>query len=102
MAPRRDIGHVSEQAGCEDAPLHGRRAMVCGSTGRLRSLIVALATRRGVSEAEVEKGMLATVPLGRFASPDETAAAAAFLAGPTAAYITGVNLPVDGERIESL
>ncbi len=71
-------------------------------TGRLRSLIVALATRRGVSEAEVEAGMLATVPLGQFASPDETAAAVAFLAGPTAAYITGVSLPVDGGRIESL
>ncbi len=46
--------------------------------------------------------MLATVPLGRFASPDETAAAVAFLAGPTAAYLTGVSLPVDGGRIESL
>lgn len=71
-------------------------------TRRLRSLIVALATRRGVSEAEVEKGMLATVPLGRFASPDETAAAVALLAGPTARYITGISLPVDGGRTESL
>ena len=33
---------------------------------------------------------------------DLTAAAVAFLAGPTAAYITGVSLPVDGGRIESL
>ena len=46
--------------------------------------------------------MLATVPLGRFASPDETAAAVALLAGHTAAYITGVSVPVDGGRIESL
>ncbi|MCH7490285.1 MAG: SDR family oxidoreductase [Gemmatimonadetes bacterium] len=46
--------------------------------------------------------MLATVPLGRFASPDETAAAVALLAGPTARYITGISLPVDGGRTESL
>ena len=36
------------------------------------------------------------VPLGRFASPDEVAAAVVFLASAGAAYITGALLPVDG------
>ena len=39
---------------------------------------------------------MAAVPLGRFASADEVAAAVALLAGPDAAYITGAVIPVDG------
>jgi 3-oxoacyl-[acyl-carrier protein] reductase len=42
------------------------------------------------------KAILAGVPLGRYAAPDEVAAAVSFLAGPGAAYITGAVLPVDG------
>jgi len=40
--------------------------------------------------------ILAAVPLGRYASADEVAAAVAFLASDDAAYITGAVLPVDG------
>ncbi len=40
--------------------------------------------------------MAAAVPLGRFATPDEIAAAVTFLASSDAAFITGAVLPVDG------
>ena len=40
--------------------------------------------------------ILAGVPLRRYASADEVAAAVAFLASADAAYITGAVLPVDG------
>ena len=41
--------------------------------------------------------MLKTLtPLGRYGTPEEVAAAVAFLAGPEAGYITGTTLTVDG------
>ncbi len=43
-----------------------------------------------------KKAILAGVPLGRYATAQEVAAAVAFLAGEDAAYITGAVLPVDG------
>ncbi len=46
--------------------------------------------------AERKRAILAAVPLGRTASPDEVAGVVQFLAGPDAAYITGAVIPVDG------
>lgn len=40
--------------------------------------------------------LVAAVPLGRMATPDEIAGAVHFLAGPDAGYITGAVVPVDG------
>lgn len=46
--------------------------------------------------AEVVKGYLEQVPLGRAGKPEEVAAAVVFLASDDAAYITGAVLNVDG------
>ncbi|MGI5337176.1 3-oxoacyl-[acyl-carrier-protein] reductase [Streptomyces sp. CA-181903] len=45
---------------------------------------------------EQRAGIVANVPLGRYAQPDEIAASVRFLASEEAAYITGAVIPVDG------
>ena len=43
-----------------------------------------------------KKAYLASIPAGRFAQPEEVAAAVRFIAADDAAYITGAVIPVDG------
>jgi 3-oxoacyl-[acyl-carrier protein] reductase len=45
---------------------------------------------------DVRKHYLVGIPAGRFASPEEVAAAVRFIASEDAAYITGAVIPVDG------
>jgi len=71
-------------------------------TDRLDQVIDANVNRSGRVKNEIITAMQASVPLKRFGKPSETAAAIAFLASPAAAYINGINLPVDGGRTASL
>lgn len=71
-------------------------------TQRLTGLISAKAEKTGNAIEELEGEMLSEIPAGRFADPSEVAAAVAFLATPAAAYINGINVPVDGGRTGSL
>lgn len=71
-------------------------------TQRLRSIIESNAEKGNATIKEVEAKMQAETPAKRFAEASEVAAAIAFLASPAAAYINGVNLPVDGGRLSCL
>lgn len=71
-------------------------------TPRIEQIIQTSASKTGRSVEDVHAAMVAAIPMGRFARPEETAAAIAFLCSPAAAYITGINLPVDGGRTRSL
>lgn len=72
------------------------------ATQRLESIIKNKAVKNALLEIDVKNEMLKEIPLGRFAYSEEIANAVAFLASPSAAYITGINLPVDGGRLSSL
>ncbi len=56
----------------------------------------------GKTTDEVMADLEAEIPVGRIGKPEEFGAAVAFLASPAAAYINGINLPVDGGRLTTL
>jgi 3-oxoacyl-[acyl-carrier protein] reductase len=71
-------------------------------TGRLEALVKSKAEKSGKSYEAVMDSMIVEIPAGRAGDPHEVAAAVAFLATPAAAYINGINVPVDGGRTGSL
>jgi 3-oxoacyl-[acyl-carrier protein] reductase len=71
-------------------------------TQRLKSVIQEKSRQTGQSIEAGMAEMIADIPAGRIAEAHEVAAAIAFLASPAAAYISGINLPVDGGRTKSL
>lgn len=57
-----------------------------------------LATFMGEDTPEIRAKFLSTIPLGRFSTPADIAAAACFLASDDASMITGIAMEVDGGR----
>ena len=57
-----------------------------------------LATFMGEDTPEIRAKFLASIPIGRFSTPADIAAAASFLCSAEASMITGVALEVDGGR----
>lgn len=68
------------------------------ATARLEGIINNKSAKLNTSIDAVSEEMIAEIPAGRFAQASEIAAAVAFLASPAAAYINGINVPVDGGR----
>lgn len=71
-------------------------------TERLYGIFEARSKASGKSIEEISNEFLSEIPAGRFAEAEEPAYAAAFLASPMAGYINGINLPVDGGRLNCL
>lgn len=67
-------------------------------TDRLDEIFQGKASRMGKTVEDIRDQARAAIPAGRFGKPEELAQAIAFLASPAAAYINGINLPVDGGR----
>lgn len=71
-------------------------------TERLASLLSSKAEKEKKPVEMIKDQMLREIPMKRFASPEEIAHAALFLASDLASYINGINLPVDGGRTACL
>jgi 3-oxoacyl-[acyl-carrier protein] reductase len=71
-------------------------------TGRADYVIAKKANDTGKTEAAVLAELVAEIPAGRIGDPAEFGAAVAFLSSPAAAYVNGINLPVDGGRLGCL
>jgi len=65
-------------------------------TDRLHSLLMSSAKSQNKSYDEVLESSQSSIPIGRFAEPDEFADMLLFLASERARYITGTTIMVDG------
>lgn len=72
------------------------------ATDRLDDIVNSAAKRLNKSQQEARDFMTSVVPARRFAQAQEIAYGIAFLCSPSAGYINGINLPIDGGRTKSL
>ncbi|MGV9798123.1 SDR family oxidoreductase [Mycobacterium sp. NPDC003449] len=70
-------------------------------TDRVEALNEATAQREGRDVAEVDATSQASIPIGRYGTPEEFAAVMTFLAGRPASYVTGAQIRCDGGLIRA-
>jgi 3-oxoacyl-[acyl-carrier protein] reductase len=94
-ASKGAVALMTKSMAVELAPDNIRVNVICpviGATGLLEQFM------GGPDTAETRAKFIATIPLGRMSTPQDVAAAALYLASESAAFITGIELPVDGGR----
>lgn len=72
------------------------------ATERIVQLDRFRAQEEKIPVEEVERQSIATIPMGRYGTPEEFAEVAAFLASDRASYVTGATLQVDGGSVRSI
>jgi len=90
-ASKHGVVGLTREAALEYASRGIRVNAVC--PGVIRT---PMADRVFTRRPELQQAWLASEPIGRFGTPDEIAAAVAWLCSDAASFLTGVALPVDG------
>lgn len=102
---RLGIAGLSKSLSRELAP-HGitSNAIVQGyvRTDRMVHLVEDRAAKTGTSVEEAYKEMAKSIPLGRYAEPEEVGSLVAFIASEKGAYLTGGVFTIDGGLISSV
>lgn len=94
-ASKGAVNVLSKSMAVELAPEQIRVNAICpvmGVTGLFEQFMGAPDTPENRAKFQ------ATIPIGRFSTPADVAAAAVFLASDAAAFFTGLEMPVDGGR----
>lgn len=91
-ASKHGVWGFTKNVALELAP-HGIRVNAIAPGGVLTPGVQAM---QGTGEAVDVEGLASSVPLGRFADPDEIGRVAVFLASGLASYVTGSQIVVDG------
>ncbi len=71
-------------------------------TSRYDSIVKNKMSATGFNAEQIEEEFLKEIPMKKIGTPEGFGAAVAFLCTPSASYITGINLPVDGGKLACL
>ena len=102
---RMGIAGLSKSLSREVAP-HGITSNVIIQgyvrTDRMLHIVEERAAKAGATVEETYKEMAKTIPLGRYAEPEEVGSLAAFIASEKGAYLNGGVFTIDGGLISSV
>lgn len=84
---------LMRQMALELGPLGIRTNTVCPG------MVETAMNRQELTDAEFRSSAMSRIPLGRFATPSDVAAAVAYLVSDDACFVNGASLPVDGGKV---
>lgn len=104
-ATRAGVSAFSKAIAQELAPFNITVNTICPGgvlTDRLKSLVKEASVKAHISYEEQLSKSLETIPMNRFAEPEEIANVVCFLADEKSSYLTGTSIMVDGALTKSI